>query len=38
MTDRKVFWRSCVAASSACLFVVGLVSGGAVDAQDPDLA
>ena len=37
MPDRKVFWRSCVAASSVCLFVAGVVvSGGAVDAQDPD--
>jgi cytochrome c peroxidase len=36
MIDRKVFWRSCVAASSACLLVGGLVSGGAVKAQNPE--
>jgi cytochrome c peroxidase len=37
MIDRNVFWRSCVAASSACLLVGALVSGGAVEAQDPDV-
>src|SRR5262245_30223774 len=37
MLDRNVFWRSCVAASSACLFMMALATGGAVDAQNPDV-
>src|ERR1044072_8817244 len=37
MTDRNVFWRSCVAASSACLFALALGSRGVVDAQDPEV-